>query len=137
MDASNTPAVKGGNGMAVAGLVLGIVALLLCWFPPAGVVLGLVGLVLSIVGLAKSRSRGSGRGAAIAGLILSIVAIVLALVMLVVLAGMCMWWCGTADFARQQYEAAKGDGPASSPSNWHRWLPGINYLECLRALPAR
>ena len=67
-------AEKPANGLAIAGFV--------CSF-----FFALVGLILSIVGLNKSRElQGSGRGLAIAGIVLSIVSMVLAAIMIIVFA---------------------------------------------------
>jgi hypothetical protein len=60
----------GGNGMAVASLVLGILSILFVWIPLVGMiswVLSTVGLVLGLVALSKP----FGRGMAIAGSICS------------------------------------------------------------------
>ena len=62
---------KRPNGIAVAGLVMGILTIVLCWFPGIPFRTGLLGLIFSIAGLAKKNARS--KGAAVAGLILSIV----------------------------------------------------------------
>lgn len=63
-----------GNGMAVAALVLGILALLTFWTVIGGIVLGLIGLVLGILGVRRARGgRAPRRGMAITGTILSVV----------------------------------------------------------------
>ncbi|MET0146571.1 MAG: DUF4190 domain-containing protein [Ilumatobacteraceae bacterium] len=71
------------NGMAIAGMVCGIVSVVVGWVPfvafGALVVAG-VGLVLSIVGFRRSRANGAGRGFAIAGLVTSAAGIVTAVV---------------------------------------------------------
>ncbi len=57
------------NGMAITSLVVGILALVMCWFPLADLVLAVPALVFGGVGLSRAeRSGGSGRGMAIAGL---------------------------------------------------------------------
>lgn len=66
--------VKRTNGAAIAGFVLGIVSVCLCWVPYVGLLLGIVGLIFSIVGISKKNACGSGGGFAITGLILSIIA---------------------------------------------------------------
>jgi hypothetical protein len=70
------PAQQGRSGMAVAGLVLGIISLVPCfWFflqlP------GILGLIFSLIGL-KATKNGlrPGRGLAVAGLVMSILGIV-------------------------------------------------------------
>lgn len=66
------------NGMATAGMILGILAVCFCWIPAVNIVLtpllGLLGLIFSIVGIAKKNSGGKGK--AIAGLVLSVLATV-------------------------------------------------------------
>lgn len=74
------PAVTGeSNGMALAGFILGLVSFLftpialipfLGWFIYAA--LSITGIVLSIMGIVRSKVTGTGLGLAIAGLILSI-----------------------------------------------------------------
>lgn len=72
------PAVQApSNGMGVAGLVLGITSVGLCWLFAVGFVLGLVGVILSANGVTVGRRTGAGRGMAIAGLVLSLVGLVL------------------------------------------------------------
>ena len=73
----------GSNGLATAGFVLGLLALLGSWVPVVNVVsilLAVVGLILAAVGLAKSKEARTGKGLAISGLILSLVSIVIAVV---------------------------------------------------------
>ena len=66
--------VKKGNGAATAGLVFGILTFCLCLIPFVNIVttalFGLLGLIFSIVGIAKKNA--SGKGKAIAGLILTL-----------------------------------------------------------------
>lgn len=61
------------NGVAITGFVFGIVAAVLCWVPFFGMMLGIVGFVLSLIGLKVKKDRGSGGGLAVSGLILSII----------------------------------------------------------------
>jgi len=62
-----------GNGLAVAGMVLGIVSVpLVClWF--ISLPCAIVGLCLSVVGKNKARETNTGGGMAITGLVLSCV----------------------------------------------------------------
>ena len=73
-----TPAApkQGNSGMAVAGFVLGIIALVPCfWFFLQ--IPGILGLIFSIIGLrATKNGLRKGRGLAIAGLAMSIIGIV-------------------------------------------------------------
>ena len=61
---------KKTNGLAITGLVLGIVAML---FNPFAI-LSILSIIFSIIGLVKVKTLGSGKGLAIAGLILGIIA---------------------------------------------------------------
>ncbi len=67
------------NGMAIAGLVVGIISLILWWIPFFGLVPPIVGIILSNLG----RRAATGRTMAIVGLVLSIIALVLALIIVV------------------------------------------------------
>ncbi len=73
-----------GNGLAVAGMVVGIVSIPLFFLNWIDIIIGIVGLVLSIVGLNRSkRLGGTGRGMAIAGIVTSAVGIVAAAIFLI------------------------------------------------------
>lgn len=75
--ASAKPA-KLGNGAATAGLVFGILTLVFFWIPLFNIfttaIFGLLGLIFSIVGLAKKNAGGKGK--AIAGLILTLLGVI-------------------------------------------------------------
>ena len=69
-----SPAATGGNGVAVAGMVLGIIAILTSCLPIVGLACGVVGLILSCIGMKKAAAvGGAGKGMAIAGLVCSII----------------------------------------------------------------
>lgn len=59
------------NGMAIAGLVLGIISIVFCWIPFVGIVAGVVGLILAVLG--RKNCLPTQAGMATAGLVLSIV----------------------------------------------------------------
>jgi hypothetical protein len=74
---------------AVASLVLGIVALLFCWIPFAGLAAAIVAVVLGAIGINeanKDPARVAGKGMAIAGLVLGIIAGVFGLLLLTLFA---------------------------------------------------
>ncbi|MEZ4365395.1 MAG: DUF4190 domain-containing protein [Kofleriaceae bacterium] len=76
-----------GNGLAIAGLVLGIVAVLLCWVPLVNWVLAILAIVFGAVGMGRARKVGGrGRGMAIVGLVLGILSGVAGTVVVFVLA---------------------------------------------------
>lgn len=62
------------NGFAIAGLVLGIVSIVLCWISFVGLVAGIVGLILSVMG--RKHCAPEQTGMVTAGLVLSIIGIV-------------------------------------------------------------
>ena len=71
---------RGGSGLAIAALVLGVLALITCWTVIGGILFGLIAVVLGVVALSKAR-RGlaGGRGMAIAGIVTGALGLVLAI----------------------------------------------------------
>lgn len=63
------------NGAGVAGFVCGLLGLLFLWVPYAGLILGLLGVILSGVGISNSKRTHAGSGLAVAGLVLGIIAV--------------------------------------------------------------
>lgn len=66
----NTEIKKQSNGLGLAGFIVAIVAIVLCWIPMIGWVIAAIALILSAIGLTKKP-----KGLAIAGLIIAIIAI--------------------------------------------------------------
>ena len=63
------PPQSGKKGLAITSMVLGIVAVCLCWcYGLVSVILAIVGLILGIISL---KNNQAGKGMAITGLILS------------------------------------------------------------------
>jgi len=86
------------RGLAITGMVLGIVGLCTSIFYIGGLI-GIVGLVFSILAIRKAkRGLGGGRGMAIAGLVTSIVGIVLNAIEIVFL----VWVFSTASHCMDQ-----------------------------------
>ena len=76
----SAPAGDGGNGLAIASMVCGIVALVVAWIPFFGIIglaAAVVGLAIGIPALRRSKPTGARRGAAITGIITSSIGIVL------------------------------------------------------------
>jgi outer membrane lipoprotein SlyB len=67
--------------MAVAALVMGILALVLCWVPIVNWILAALGIIFGAVGMVKGKRVGRGRGLAITGLLLSVVGVVIGVVL--------------------------------------------------------
>ena len=77
-------ATRTTNGMAIAGLVLAICAVVISWAPGVNFVCWILGLIFSAIGL-KNANRGAPyRGLAIAGLAISLLGIVLIVVLLII-----------------------------------------------------
>jgi predicted Zn finger-like uncharacterized protein len=73
------PQEQTGNGMAVTGMVLGIVGFVIGFVPCfgwVGFILGILGCVFASIGLAAAVRTGTGKGMAVAGLVLSILSVV-------------------------------------------------------------
>ena len=87
---ASTPAqpAKRKNGMATVGMIFGILTVCFCWIPAVNIfltpILGLLGLVFSIVGLVKKNVGGKGK--AIAGLVLSLLGAIVTVAMYVYMA---------------------------------------------------
>ena len=79
------PQPKTGNGRAIAGLVLGIVAVVFFWLSILDAIPVILGLIFSILGLNESRRTGHGRGQAIAGIVLVSIGAVLAIILSIVI----------------------------------------------------
>ena len=75
------PVYDPNKGQAIAGMVLGILAICLFCSPLVGVVLGVLSLIFSIIGM---RSL-TGKGMAVAGLVLSILALTVSVLIIVLL----------------------------------------------------
>jgi hypothetical protein len=72
------------NGVGVAGFVTGLLGALLFWFPLAGIILGLLGVVLGGVGTAQGRRNGQKTGLAVAGIVLGALALIVSIVFVTV-----------------------------------------------------
>ena len=70
-----------GSGFAVAGLVLGIMSIVLFWTMPLAMIMAVIGIILSVIALSKNQSRGLS----IAGIITSIVGGILSILTVVLI----------------------------------------------------
>ncbi|GHJ42003.1 DUF4190 domain-containing protein [Streptomyces sp. TS71-3] len=72
------------NGLAVAALVLGVLALISFWTILGGVVLGIIALILGIIAAARARGgRAKHRGMSITGAVLGGIGLVASVILLV------------------------------------------------------
>ena len=82
---AQAPVSAGKNsGVAVAGFVTGLLGALLSWFPLAGIILGILGVVLGGVGRSQARRTGAPTGLATAGIVLGALAVVIAVALVAV-----------------------------------------------------
>jgi membrane-bound ClpP family serine protease len=78
-----------GRGLGTAGMVLGIIAIVISFIPCigwGGIVLAIVGVILSAISLSQAGKAHAPKGMALAGLICSILAIVIGFLWVFVIA---------------------------------------------------
>ena len=68
------------NGLAIAGFVVGLVSIFLNFY----CITGVVGLILSILGLKKSKETGKSKSLAIAGIVCSIIGIIVGIIGIII-----------------------------------------------------
>lgn len=82
MDQNTNMPQQGGKALSIASMVLGIVAIVLCfcvpWLP---LILGIVAVVLGGIALAK---KMPGKGMAIAGLVTGLIAVAIYVIVIIV-----------------------------------------------------
>lgn len=70
--------VKKGSGLATAGMVLGIIAIVGCWIPflnIGSIIMGVLALVFGAIALAQKRSKGKAVAAVVLGLLSIVIGI--------------------------------------------------------------
>ncbi len=93
-----------GKGKAIAGLILGIVGILLgfgfftAYSSLIGLPVAIVGLCLSVSGGKSLKANNQPAGIATAGLVVGIIAVVLTAIMFVT-CGLCALVCGAVEVA--------------------------------------
>ena len=87
---NGAPRSNPGKGMGIAALIMGIVSCCFFWIPYFNIIclmMSIAGLILSIIGLKKSKSAGASAGVSVAGLVLSIIGLVLSSIFCLVVLG--------------------------------------------------
>lgn len=87
---NGAPRSNPGKGMGIAALIMGIVSCCFFWIPYFNIIclmMSIAGMILSIVGLKKSKSAGASAGVSVAGLVLSIIGLVLSSIFCLVVLG--------------------------------------------------
>lgn len=64
---------EAGKSLGIAALVIGIIGFLISCFPGVGLLLGIIGLGLSIAGLIQANKHRAKKGLLIAALVISII----------------------------------------------------------------
>src|SRR5579863_6740502 len=80
--APGAPAPQQGNGLAVAGMICGILSIVLFWVPVFGWILALLGVIFGAVGISKANKVGKGKGMAIAGLACGLLSVLISIAMI-------------------------------------------------------
>ena len=90
---TSAPTVPKTNGMAITGLVMGILTWTfgLCCGGPVFAVLGIIFSAVGISQINKSTGKSTGKGMAVAGLILSIVGLLVTVLILILFGVMGLW----------------------------------------------
>ena len=88
---NGAPRSNPGKGMGIAALIMGIVSCCFFWIPYFNIIclmMSIAGMILSIIGVKKSKSAGASAGVSVAGLVLSIIGLVLSSISCLVLLGL-------------------------------------------------
>lgn len=75
------PPQQGGQGMAIAGMVLGIISLVCCCLGWIAAIMAITSLVLSIITLVQHKP---GKGMAICGIVCSAISLILVIILYVI-----------------------------------------------------
>lgn len=103
------PPQQQGNGMAVAGLVLGILGAVLFFVPFIGWILAILGIIFGALGNSKaSKIGGKGKGMAIAGLVLGLIGLIVGV-------GTFVWAVNEAKSDMQNYRYRGDIAPIVQP----------------------
>ncbi len=74
------PGAQPRNGFGIAALVLGLLAVLLCWTIVGGIVLGILALIFGLLGRGRAkRGEATNGGMSVAGIVLGIIGLLLAI----------------------------------------------------------
>ena len=82
MDPNGKPVVP-GKGLGIAGMILGILSLVLFCVWYLGIPCGITGIILSAIGASKAKAAGVKNGMATAGIICSSIALGLAILFII------------------------------------------------------
>ena len=98
------PAPNPGKGLCIGGMVLGIVAVVLCCLWYISVPCGIVGLILNIMGKKKAKAAGAPTGTATAGMVLSIIGLALGVIVGLIFGAFFLAMLGFGEAAKAAIE---------------------------------
>ena len=131
--AQAVPPPRPKNGMGIAALVLGILAILFCWTAAGGIVFGILAIVFGVIGAGRARrGQATNRGVAIAGIITGVLALIVGIVFAVIFAFAGFFFTsggGQAVFQQAQQcaqqQIAQGASPQQAFEQCQRQIPGV------------
>jgi hypothetical protein len=73
-----TPTVQPRNGFGIAALVLGLLALVLCWTIVGGIIFGILAVIFGLLGRARAkRGEATNGGVSLGGIVLGVIGLLL------------------------------------------------------------
>jgi len=97
------------NGMGIAALILGVVAMLATWSVFGGLIFGVAAAILGVLAYRRVRNHEADNGAvALSGLVLGVLAVVVSLVFIPIWAGIADQ-IGYSEYTRCMNEAGKNE----------------------------
>ena len=103
-----------GKGFGIAGLVLGILGLLLFCVPFVGFFFGIIGLVLSVVGLIQANKEKAQKGLIIGALVVTIIATLIGTAY-----GAILFKAGNADFWEELFDGFNNNNYYNDDNNFY------------------
>ncbi|MFY9809541.1 MAG: DUF4190 domain-containing protein [Pseudonocardiaceae bacterium] len=75
-----TPPARPRNGFGIAALVLGILALVLCWTVVGGILFGILAVIFGLLGRGRAkRGEATNGGLSLAGVVLGVIGLIISI----------------------------------------------------------
>jgi hypothetical protein len=104
------PVAAPRNGMGTAALVLGILAIVLCWTAVGGIILGVLAVIFGILGIRRAGQRiATNKGMAISGLVTGIVGLIIGVIFAVAVGSFLSIFGGTVSDYTNCVQQANND----------------------------
>jgi hypothetical protein len=98
------------NGFGTAALVLGILAIVLCWSAVGGIVLGVLAIIFATLGIRRAgRGEATNKGMSIAGLVTGIIGLIIGVIFAVALGSFLSIFRGSVSDLQNCLNQANGD----------------------------